>query len=521
MRSERGPARSVRARSSSSGAAAAASDRGHDGRQSRRSCSSTNSTAPTRSSRRTCSRSSRTSRSGSGDWARCVPKQPPIADHHLEPDPRGPRRVEAPLSLPLDRLSDAARRSSRIVLAQVPGGPGAAGPRGRRLRPPPPRGRPHEGPRDRRDARLGGGPARAGARPSWPPRASPTPDARRRPQVRGGHPPDPRRRRPPPTWSEVGASAGGSNDAADRSRRRAIARSVATPSTAGLLRQAVGFGRALRAAGLTSTSGAADRLRPSPDAHGHRREGEVRAAGATVFVRRRDEREVVRQGIRPMVAHAAGRSAERRPAATMTVRRRRPPEPERERARPAPATSGGAEGQGSVSRHRGSRGRAATRATRRSRPTVHHAPDAYSAAEVLRHREFDRMTAGQVLRDAERLIDLLDPASSPPDPPATSSTTSAPGRAATMFRRNLRTVARCRTGSGAVPTRRPRKIVVLCRHHAARWSATRGCCCGSSRRCRRRPGADRVIRVRDQLTRVTRLMRERDLYAALARWPTP
>ena len=36
------------------------------------------------------------------------------------------------------------------------------------------------------------------------------------------------------------------------------------------------------------------------------------------------------------------------------------------------------------------------------------APDAYSRGEVLRHREFDRMTPAE-LREAERLVDLLVP----------------------------------------------------------------------------------------------------------------
>ena len=36
------------------------------------------------------------------------------------------------------------------------------------------------------------------------------------------------------------------------------------------------------------------------------------------------------------------------------------------------------------------------------------APDAYSRGEMLRHREFDRMTPAE-LRDAERLVDQLIP----------------------------------------------------------------------------------------------------------------
>ena len=36
------------------------------------------------------------------------------------------------------------------------------------------------------------------------------------------------------------------------------------------------------------------------------------------------------------------------------------------------------------------------------------APDAYSFGELIRHKEFERMTQAE-LRDAERLVDLLRP----------------------------------------------------------------------------------------------------------------
>ena len=48
-----------------------------------------------------------------------------------------------------------AQKEYEIVLARVPGGAGAAGPRGRRVRPSPARGGPDQGPRHRRDPRLG------------------------------------------------------------------------------------------------------------------------------------------------------------------------------------------------------------------------------------------------------------------------------------------------------------------------------------------------------------------------------
>ncbi len=85
----------------------------------------------------------------------------------------------------------SAQKEFEIVSARVPGGAGTAGPRGRRLRPPPARGGPDEGARDRRDARLG-----RGAPVARCPRARPGArrrDARCRPEVRGRHPARPRR----------------------------------------------------------------------------------------------------------------------------------------------------------------------------------------------------------------------------------------------------------------------------------------------------------------------------------------
>ena len=113
-------------------------------------------------------------------------------DPHLQPDPRGPRRAQAPLPLPLDRLPDRAEGVRDRARARARGAR-AARPRGRRVRPSPARGGPDQGPGDRRDARLGGRAALArGPRAAARARRR---DARRRPQVRGGHPPGPRRHR--------------------------------------------------------------------------------------------------------------------------------------------------------------------------------------------------------------------------------------------------------------------------------------------------------------------------------------
>ena len=113
-------------------------------------------------------------------------------DPDLEPDARGPRRAQAALPVPLDRLPDRPEGVRDRARAGARGAR-APRPRGRRVRPSPARGGPDQGAGDRRDARLGGGaPVARGARAAA--RAGRR-DPRRRPQVRGGHPPGPRRHR--------------------------------------------------------------------------------------------------------------------------------------------------------------------------------------------------------------------------------------------------------------------------------------------------------------------------------------
>ena len=90
------------------------------------------------------------------------------------------------------------------------------------------------------------------------------------------------------------------------------------------------------------------------------------------------------------------------------------------------------------------------------------APDAYSRGEVIRHRDFDRMTAAE-LRDAERFIDLLAPRLE------TRRTRRyelhSHGRLPApraMFRRNLATGGELYDWEWRRPVRHPRPIVVLC-----------------------------------------------------------
>ena len=108
-------------------------------------------------------------------------------DPHLEPDPRGPRRAQAPVPVSLDRLPDGPE-GIRDRPRPRAGGARAARPRGGRLRPSPARGRPDQGARGsrrrstgrRRSCRW----AHASSRPSWSTRRSASSSSTRRTSAR-------------------------------------------------------------------------------------------------------------------------------------------------------------------------------------------------------------------------------------------------------------------------------------------------------------------------------------------------
>ena len=144
-------------------------------------------------------------------------------------------------------------------------------------------------------------------------------------------------------------------------------------------------------------------------------------------------------------------------------------------------------------------------------------PTPTGSGEVLRHREFDRMTPAE-LREAERLVDLLDPRLELRR--TRRYELHRHGRRLApraMFRRNLGTGGQLVSGSGAGRSA-SRARSSSSATSRGRWSATRGCCCGSSRRYPPR----REVRTESfvfgtRLTRVTRLLRDRDRDRALAR----
>jgi len=175
-----------------------------------------------------------------------------------------------------------------------------------------------------------------------------------------------------------------------------------------LLAEAVAFGRALRRASLQVDLGAAvDFARAMTLVDIGDRE-QLRAAGEAVFVRRRDDREPYEQVF------------------DRFWRRRRPRLPGEGPRAQRPTLDPNAEpgdGEGEQAPEGGDeRTLGQQEAGGIPLPTagegstededeldgVMIAPDAWSASELLRHRDFDKMTPAE-LRDAERLVDLLTP----------------------------------------------------------------------------------------------------------------
>ncbi len=282
-----------------------------------------------------------------------------------------------------------------------------------------------------------------------------------------------------------------------------------------LLRESVGFGRALRSAGLAVDLGAAvDFARALGLVDIGERE-QVRAAGSAVFVRRHDDLEPYDAVFARWWRRRGGdweRPTLRGPATEADVvaeppsAGEAPPEAGEDRRELAPRDAGrlvpspeeGTPEDGEVE-------------------GIRISPDAYSRTEVLRHREFDRMTSAE-LRDAERLIDLLEPRLE------TRRTRRYElhrhGRylaPRAMFRRNLGTGGQLLDWEWRRPVRRPRPIVVLCdisgsmeRHARLLLRFVQAMTETSSVRTE-----SFVFGTR--LTRVTRLLRDRDRDRALAR----
>jgi uncharacterized protein with von Willebrand factor type A (vWA) domain len=280
-----------------------------------------------------------------------------------------------------------------------------------------------------------------------------------------------------------------------------------------LLAEAVTFSRMLRRAGLSIDLGAVIDFARAMTMIDLGVRDELRAAGSTVFVRRRDDREVYDR--------VFDRFWRRRTASWASEG----PQPLR---RPEDA---GADGDGSMAPEPGGQQRAGQPEVQGTPvPTDGEgddaeedldgtiiAPDAYSFGEVLRQREFDKMTPAE-LRDAERLVDVLTPRLE------TRRTRRYElhhrGRLLApraMFRRNLATGGQLTDWVWRRPVRHPRPLVVLCDISGSMERHSR-----LLLRFVQALTAANEVRVESfvfgtRLTRVTRLLRDRDRDRALRR----
>jgi uncharacterized protein with von Willebrand factor type A (vWA) domain len=284
-----------------------------------------------------------------------------------------------------------------------------------------------------------------------------------------------------------------------------------------LLHETVGFGRALRAAGLHIDLGAAvDYARALPLVDMSERE-QVRAAGEAIFCRRRDDRPTydavfdrwwrqrsTRQGDfqAPPLQRPAETETDTEEAAGDTQPmpgEQRSEQESSEQGIPMPSASDDAsDDEAEVD-------------------GVVVAPDAYSRGELLRHREFDRMTPAE-LREAERLVDLLVPRLE--QRRTRRYELHSHGRRLApraMFRRNLGTGGQLLTWVWRRQIREPRSLVVICdisgsmeRHSRLLLRFIQALSAASEVRTE-----SFVFGTR--LTRVTRLLKDRDRDRALAR----
>jgi uncharacterized protein len=282
-----------------------------------------------------------------------------------------------------------------------------------------------------------------------------------------------------------------------------------------LLAEAVGFGRALRAAGLHIDLGAAVDYARALTLVDIGQKATVRAAGATVFVRRRDDLEVYDRVFDRWWRQRRRKQPSDGPA-TMQSDEQAPPETANEDALPAPDDERRGE-EGSVDGTPLPMSGGDESVDEADIDGHIAAPDAYSAAEALRHRDFDRMTPAE-LRDAERLVDLLEPRLELRR--TRRYELHRHGRLLAtrqMFRRNLGTGGEVTDWVWRRTVKRPRKIVVLCdisgsmeRHSRLLLRFIQALSAASSVKTE-------SFVFGTKLTRVTRIMRDRDRDRALAR----
>ncbi len=279
---------------------------------------------------------------------------------------------------------------------------------------------------------------------------------------------------------------------------------------------AVRFARALRLAGLTTDLGAAiDFARALGLVEIGDRE-QVRSAGAAVFVRRRDDIEVYNE-VFARFWRARGRRLEgERPAVEGAPVDAVQADEDEQGGGVEPATGERPDAEADEEGFAIPADEGDTDDVDEEIDGLVASDQAYSAGAVDRHRQFDRMTAAE-LRDAERLIDLLIP--NLEQRRTRRSELHRHGRIVAprvMFRRSLATGGDVLDWVWRRPVRRPRALVVICdisgsmeRHARVLLRFSQALAASTVR--------TEAFVFGTKLTRVTRLLRDRDRDRALDR----
>jgi uncharacterized protein with von Willebrand factor type A (vWA) domain len=279
-----------------------------------------------------------------------------------------------------------------------------------------------------------------------------------------------------------------------------------------LLAESVGFGRALRAAGLQVDLGAAMAFARALGLVDLGRREQVRDAGAAIFVRRRDDREVYDRVFAQFWRRRGRKLPATRPDAPVN------PDAERDEDGEPGASDEAAEGREStlaeIARLGVQESVDVEDGEQIEGETI--SPDAWSRGEILRHRDFDRMTSAE-LRDAERFVDLLRPRL---EKRRTRRHELHPhGRRLApraMYRRNLAT-GELTDWVWRRPIREPRQLVILCDISGSMERHSRLLLRFVQALARENEVRTESFVFGTRLTRVTRLMKDRDRDRALAR----
>jgi uncharacterized protein len=280
-----------------------------------------------------------------------------------------------------------------------------------------------------------------------------------------------------------------------------------------LLGTAVRFARALRAEGLAIDLGASIDFSRALGLIDLGEREQVRAAGEAIFVRRRDEIEVYER-----VFDRFWRARKRRARGPMPEETPSRVESADDQEGPGPAEQGD-DDSGQTEEHGVPMPTSDDQDLPDDAPMegIVVSPDAYSSGEVLRHKDFDKMTAAE-LRDAERLVDLLVPRLE--QRRTRRYELHHHGRLLApraMMRRNIGTGGQLTEWLWRRAVRHPRPIVVLCdisgsmeRHSRLLLRFIQALSAASEVKTE-----SFVFGTR--LTRVTRLLRDRDRDRALTR----